>query len=119
MVLFGMQTDEYNISREYFQKYEKGEQPLNAQQVAVLDQYIEMYLKKYLNDSLCEESDIFFRKQIGSQVKKLYSAFDELMLGFLVLTEDELSHTYQKLKAILDEFQQNKILEKMKKKLPV
>lgn len=119
-ILFDSKSDELSIAYQYI----TNESILNIQEAKkenfhLENKYFEVYFSKYYGDSLCQECQIFYSKEICSHVQKLYSEYNKLLGTFLFKNKESLEQTYEEIKSILKEFQQNKILEKMKKKLPV
>lgn len=118
-ILFDSKADELDIAYQYIDKSIENTKEAQKETFLLENKYFEVYFSKYYGDSLYQECQIFYSKEICSHVQKLYSEYNKLLGGFLFRNKESLEQTYEEIKSILKEFQQNKILEKMKKKLPV
>lgn len=118
-VLFEIKSDKLKISHKFIQSFGEETDVLTQKQAKLLDKYANYYIRDHLNESLNQECDIFFDPKIYSHVQKLYAEYDNLLLGFLTFTEDDLTNEYKSLEVILSEFRRDKILSKMKRKLPI
>lgn len=119
IILFAFNSQEVELSEEYLQERANEKDPLTLKETDLLTKYVSLYTSNNSYHFLDRECEIFFDKQIYSCAKDLYFEYNDLAFSFLLLSEDQLNEKYKKLEKILFEFQSQKILNKMKKKLPI
>ena len=119
IILFAFNSREVELSEEYIEERANEKAPLTLKETDLLTKYINLYGSNSSYHFLDQECEIFFDKQIYSCAKDLYFEYNDLAFSFLLLSEEQLDEKYKKLEKILSEFQSRKILNKMKKKLPV
>ena len=114
MILFGFNTAEADLIKKYLdQSLSK-----NDGRAALLE-YLDINLSKHLDTALLQDCKIFFNEKVYENVEKLYSMYKGFRLTFLASTEEEMTQSYQEMKLVLDDFQEKKVLKKMKRKLPI
>lgn len=119
VILFAFNSQEVELSKKYLDERINETLPLTFEEIDLLTKYANLYISNSSYHLLDRECEIFFCKQIYSCAKDLYFEYNDLALSYLLLSEDKLNEKYKKLEKILTEFQSQKILNKMKKKLPI
>ncbi len=114
MVLFGFNTAEADLVKKYLDQSSSKNEGM-----AAFLEYLDINLSKHLDTALLQDCKIFFNQKVYENVEELYSTYDGFRLTFLASTEEEITRSYQKMKLVLDDFQKQKVLKKMKRKLPI
>jgi hypothetical protein len=86
---------------------------------ALVDEYTELYIKKYLYNATVDEAKIFYNSEISDCIKKLFDLYDDLRLGILSCSQEDVNRIIKSLEDTTKSFDQNHILTRMKQKLPI
>lgn len=82
-------------------------------------QYVDIYIEKYLKDPFVLEVEVFYRPVVFKYIQRLYNLYDNMRLGIIAYDQEEIDKWISELDNLLAEIRRNRILEKMRRKLPV
>ena len=118
-IMFDYNSREKFLVREFGKLKGEEDESFDDAKSSILMDYMDLYLEKYVNDTISSQAEIFYNSQISNSVKELVSHYDNMRLGILAYTQPEIEEWIEKLNAIVMDFEQKDILKKMKKELPI
>jgi len=121
IIIFDIGSREQDIVEEYYKEKALAPKSNNhkIQKTHLLMEYLDIYLKKYNNDSMITKASIFYKSAITDSIKKMYNIYDTLRLNLLIYEENEIDALIQELDDILVEIHRKHILKKMRRHLPI
>ena len=126
IVVFKINSREYDIlnkalkiESEKQKVSEKKAEGLEKERQELINQYLNLYISN--SDSLLESRIklLFSNKKAVEDATKLYNLFDSIKLGLINADEKNIEHWIQSIKDTTKKIEENKVLERLAKDLPL
>lgn len=110
-ILFKFDSEEYKIATKVINDSSR-------ESTNIMDRYAELYISKE-DIFFHHESKIFYEKLIYDNIQLLANKYDTMILSYLLYDKNEMNEFIENLNVIIKKYDEEKILEKMKNKLPI